>query len=208
MPLAPISTDDTRPRTSAAPSGPVVVAAGDRQRAEGYAAAVSAVDGLGPTCAVVAGAALPEVLRGGACTVLVVDDSLPEVLAVVRWALAAELAVVVVTAQVDLAAAGLALGATAWAQPAPAAVATVVATLLIEHGGVDPAAPVSRPDLTPREHEILLRLSTGVSNAAIAAELFVSEETVRSHVKRLLRRMGARNRTHAATLAYRAGWVR
>ena len=51
--------------------------------------------------------------------------------------------------------------------------------------------------LTPREHEILVLMATGATNRQIATRLFVSESTVKSHVKRILRRLPAANRAEA-----------
>jgi DNA-binding CsgD family transcriptional regulator len=59
--------------------------------------------------------------------------------------------------------------------------------------------------LTPRERDVLAALSRGRTNAEIAGELDVSGETVKTHVSRVMRKIGARNRTHAAVLARRAG---
>src|SRR5690606_30372231 len=61
---------------------------------------------------------------------------------------------------------------------------------------VRPAAPVSR-----REAEVLAALADRLSNADIAARLFVSERTVESHVSALLRKLGARNRVELGDLA-------
>lgn len=55
--------------------------------------------------------------------------------------------------------------------------------------------------ITPREHEILLEVSTGASNKEIAKKLFLSEGTVKNYVARLLRRFNARSRVRLITLA-------
>jgi DNA-binding NarL/FixJ family response regulator len=60
-----------------------------------------------------------------------------------------------------------------------------------------PACP-SFPELTPREQEILQVLGTGANNREIAAQLFISERTVKNHVTNILSRLGLRDRTQAA----------
>jgi DNA-binding NarL/FixJ family response regulator len=71
-------------------------------------------------------------------------------------------------------------------------------------GTARPRMPV---ELTPRELDVLRHIALGQNNAEIAAALHVSKETVKTHVGNVLDKLGARDRTQAAVLAYELGLV-
>jgi len=63
-------------------------------------------------------------------------------------------------------------------------------------------------DLTEREHEVLVLVARGMTNGEIAAHLFLSEGTVKTHVKRIFAKLALHDRTQAVILAYEVGLVR
>ncbi|MBT0994383.1 response regulator transcription factor [Cellulomonas sp. DKR-3] len=74
----------------------------------------------------------------------------------------------------------------------------------------DPAPEPVRPAvaLTKREIEVLVGMSNGRSNAQIGAELFLSEDTVKTHARRLFRKLGANDRAQAVAIGLRGGIIR
>jgi DNA-binding NarL/FixJ family response regulator len=106
-----------------------------------------------------------------------------------------------------LASASLQAGASAYVARTAAAelMARAAQAALEQERFVDPAVPPSgsRGKLTRRQREILQLLADGGSIVVAARELGVSEETVKTHTKNILARLGARNRTHAVAIALR-----
>jgi DNA-binding NarL/FixJ family response regulator len=72
-------------------------------------------------------------------------------------------------------------------------------------GGPSPGVDPRVAELTPRELEVLGRVAEGLSNAEIAQVLFLSEATVKTHVGRILAKLGVRDRVQAVVLAYETG---
>jgi DNA-binding NarL/FixJ family response regulator len=87
---------------------------------------------------------------------------------------------------------------------------SVTRRLIGEFSRLRPSAPV-QPDrlqeLTPRETEVLRRVAEGLSNREIAERLVLSEETVKTHVSRVLTKLGLRDRAQAVVVAYESGLV-
>ncbi|KNY06223.1 response regulator transcription factor [Microbacterium sp. GCS4] len=97
-----------------------------------------------------------------------------------------------------------------------AALAPRVTRMLLEHVtpqlGAEQSganAPLVDPSagLTDRERDVFLEIGRGLTNAEIARALYVSESTVKTHVGRVLSKLGARDRIHAVILAHRLGLV-
>jgi DNA-binding NarL/FixJ family response regulator len=94
-----------------------------------------------------------------------------------------------------------------------AALSPRITRTLLEH--VTSSLPSSEPsanadlaaELTDREHDVFLAIGRGLTNAEIAQSLFVSESTVKTHVGRVLAKLGARDRIHAVILAHRLGLI-
>jgi DNA-binding NarL/FixJ family response regulator len=106
-----------------------------------------------------------------------------------------------------LASAALQAGASAYVArtAGPKELRRAIVAAVSQERFVDPAVPPkgSRGKLTHRQREILQLLADGESTTVAARELDLSEETVKTHTKNALARLGARNRTHAVAIAVR-----
>ncbi|CAM5614198.1 DNA-binding response regulator [Streptomyces spiroverticillatus] len=90
----------------------------------------------------------------------------------------------------------------------------VTKRLIAEFSKLTEASSVRRPaaltqigDLTDRETEVLVLIANGLSNGEIASRLVVAESTIKTHVSRVLVKLGLRDRTQAAVFAYEARLV-
>ena len=110
-----------------------------------------------------------------------------------------------------LASAALQAGASAYVARTAAAdlMAKAAWAALEQERFIDPAVPPSgsRGKLTRRQREILQMIADGGSTVLAARELGLSEETVKTHTKNVLARLGARNRTHAVAIALRESLI-
>jgi DNA-binding NarL/FixJ family response regulator len=83
---------------------------------------------------------------------------------------------------------------------------SAIRALAAAHGGTR-SNGLSQAGLTEREAEVLRLMATGLSNVEISERLFVSVQTVKTHVGNVLAKLGARDRTQAVILAYETGFV-
>jgi DNA-binding NarL/FixJ family response regulator len=72
---------------------------------------------------------------------------------------------------------------------------------------LSPARIAAAQDPTPREVEVLQLVSDGLVNREIGTKLFLSEETVKSHIRHILAKLQARSRAHAVAMGFRRGLI-
>lgn len=95
-----------------------------------------------------------------------------------------------------------------------AEVLKVIRSVMAGRRGIPPAIAAKlaehtpRIALTPREAEVVSLMATGLTNAQIAGRIGRTEETVKVHVKNILQKLGAHDRTEAVTVAIRRGFIR
>lgn len=90
---------------------------------------------------------------------------------------------------------------------APSVTRRLLADFVKARSGRRPLNKSAIDRLTPRETEVLVQMAKGLSNQEIAEELFVSEGTVKTHVKRILMKLALRDRVQAVVFAYENGLV-
>jgi DNA-binding NarL/FixJ family response regulator len=90
---------------------------------------------------------------------------------------------------------------------APAITRRLIGEFALMRPKPDQAPVAAFAALTPRETQVLRLVAEGLSNPEIAARLVVTEETVKTHVSRVLNKLGLRDRTQAVVAAYESGLV-
>ncbi len=88
---------------------------------------------------------------------------------------------------------------------APSITRRLIEEFAVSRTPIDPAPGLD--ELTPRELEVFRLLATGKTNGEIAAELIIGETTIKTHVTRILMKLGVRDRVQAVVLAYETGLV-
>jgi DNA-binding NarL/FixJ family response regulator len=91
---------------------------------------------------------------------------------------------------------------------APAVTRAVIEAFARQSPTDEPTPPPSLAELTPREREVLDLLARGLSNPEICAQLVISEATAKTHVARILQKLGLRDRVQTVIYAYETGLVR
>jgi DNA-binding NarL/FixJ family response regulator len=90
---------------------------------------------------------------------------------------------------------------------APAITRRLISEFARQRPEADSPAPTTLAALTPREIDVLRLIAEGLSNLEIAERLIVTEQTVKTHVSRLLTKLGLRDRTQAVITAYETGLI-
>jgi DNA-binding NarL/FixJ family response regulator len=91
---------------------------------------------------------------------------------------------------------------------APTVTRRLIGEFAAQQRATQPLPPVALDSLTKRETEVLQLVAEGLSNLEIAGRLVITEETVKTHVSRLLNKLDLRDRTQAVIVAYESGLIR
>jgi DNA-binding NarL/FixJ family response regulator len=91
---------------------------------------------------------------------------------------------------------------------APSVTKRLIGRFALDQAEPTPRASATLEGVTAREREVLVLIARGLSNTEIAARLYVSESTVKSHVRRLMLKLAARDRAQLVIAAYETGLVR
>lgn len=86
--------------------------------------------------------------------------------------------------------------------------AALAQTLVVGDGRPEPTRPNADVEFTDRELQVLQGMSEGKSNLEIGRDLFLSEDTVKTHARRLFRKLGVQHRAQAVAYGFRCGLVR
>jgi DNA-binding NarL/FixJ family response regulator len=147
-------------------------------------------------------------LRAGASGFLLKNARPAELLQAIRTVAAGDAIVEprITRRLLDLFGSQLPATGTAAAPPRPGTTATADAEAVPTRA--EPTRDPRLASLTDREAEVFTAIARGMSNAEISAALYLSESTVKTHVGRVLMKLGLRDRIHAVVLGYETGVVR
>lgn len=87
-------------------------------------------------------------------------------------------------------------------------IVTIATPFLVDPTPDRPPPGENVPGLSEREHQVLVGISDGQTNAAIGRDLHVSEDTVKTHARRLFEKLGARDRAHAVRRSFELGHLK
>ena len=189
---------------------------------EGLAALLSEVDGMqvvgqvgdGPSAIAMYRELLPDVVI---CDLRMVPMDGAEVTAAIRAEFPNARVILLTTYDTDEEVfRGLRAGASSYLlkDVAPAQLVDTVRAVYLGRKAIDPtiaaklAEHVANDALTARQLEVLRSLAEGRSNLEIASTLYISEGTVKAHIKAILQKLGARDRTQAVTIGLKRGLIR
>jgi DNA-binding NarL/FixJ family response regulator len=205
----------------------VVVCHGSSAVRERIAAAAHGVPALAPVRSAASAEELMALSRRSAPSLVLLDSHLPgigpiEAMRRMRESEAPPIVLMIAVAGDEITLdRAIALGARGYLAPdvdrselAAVAAHSLTATVVAQSGpgpesnGNHNEKRVAGIELTKREMEVLIGMSHGRSNAQIGADLFLSEDTVKTHARRLFRKLGAADRAQAVAMGLRQGLIR